>query len=61
MKETTTAHHPDCPYEFAFDVAGDVGAYCICHEKRGFPREVCIFCWQPLKHCTCDNPIEGDY
>jgi hypothetical protein len=53
-RQTTTAHHMDCPYNFAWDVASsDPLIYCSCPPL--WPRKVCIHCWnmphQHRRHC----------
>ena len=61
MPETMTVHHLDCPYEYAWDVAGEAGAGCICGgTKRPFyPRRECTKCWRVLKLCQCDPSRKG--
>lgn len=43
--EVTLAHHPNCPFEYAWDVAGELGAQCSC--PRFWPHRVCTECWRP--------------
>lgn len=51
--ETTMAHHQSCPFEYAWDVAGELGAHCICGPPKhiGYPRRVCNWCWKPVSMC----------
>ncbi len=48
--EITTAHHMDCPYTFAWDVAPyDPLIHCSC--PQFWPRKVCASCWNmPHQH-----------
>ncbi len=52
--ETTLAHHPNCPWEYAWDVVAEHGAACTC--PRFWPHQVCTECWMPpkrhLKSCS---------
>lgn len=41
------AHHPMCPYEYAWDVAGECHAACTC--PQFWPHLVCSECWRPPK------------
>jgi hypothetical protein len=56
--ETTTAHHPSCIAEQAWDIP-EAYDHCTCGTgaARGFPRRVCTRCWRPPKQHlkTCPN------
>lgn len=55
---TTIAHHPTCPYEYAWDVAGECQAQCTC--PKFWPRRVCAICWNVPKKCACDRITLAD-
>ena len=48
-KKTYLAHHHSCPYEYAWDVAGEMYATCNC--PIFWPRRVCTECgMSPKRH-----------
>lgn len=54
LPKITLAHHPDCIFEIAWDVAGELGGQCSCPDF--WPHQVCTECWMPpkrhLKSCS---------
>jgi hypothetical protein len=47
-------HQPDCPYEYAWDVAGECHAACTC--KHPYPFKACFNCYKRLtKRHDCER------
>ncbi len=58
---TRIAHHPKCPYEYAWDVAGtEIAPSASCECPAAWPRRVCAECdWNPTQHRTTCRSYAG--